>query len=194
MRAAKKLSRAQWLMSGLLLAGLGLWTALIAGAGCVDVSGVTQVECPPGSRADFELVSAVVEKRCGSLDCHGSEFRPLRIYGKFGLRRPEPVPQDAGDETFVYEEYFPGGDQPTTDAELEANLRSICGLEPELMKQVVSKEADPEVLSFIRKPRLREKHKGGLIWYKGDTGDQCLTNWLTGGVDRSKCTEELNHP
>ena len=163
--------------------------------GLLGCSGVDEApvvaKCPPADPASFRPVSAVVEQRCGTLDCHGSTFRPLRIYGRYGLRRPEE--RDAGSE-LGYAEYYPGGDQPTTDAELQENLVSICGLEPELMTQVVDKTADPEVLSFIRKPRLREKHKGGLIWYKGDTGDQCMTNWLTGGKDVSKCQQELSHP
>jgi hypothetical protein len=175
------------------LGGAGALGALGVAAGCsgVDESAVVSVQCPPGDPASFRPVSAVVEQRCGTLDCHGSSFRPLRIYGRYGLRRPEI--RDAGSE-LLYEEYYPGGDEPTTDAELEDNLRSICGLEPELLTGVVAKTSDPGVLSFIRKPRLREKHKGGLIWYKGDPGDQCLTNWLTGGKDVSKCQEELSHP
>lgn len=171
-----------------------LGTVLVAALlGCsgVDEAAVLTVKCPPGDPASFRPVSAVIEQRCGTLDCHGSSFRPLRIYGRLGLRRP--VERDAGDE-LNFEEYFPGGDELTTDAELEDNLRSICGLEPELMTQVVDGMADPEVLSFIRKPRLREKHKGGLVWFKGDVGDQCMTNWLTGGKDVSKCQQELSHP
>jgi hypothetical protein len=173
-------------LGAVVLAGL-----LVAGCSGLDEAAVVTVKCPPGDPASFRPVSAVVEQRCGTIDCHGSSFRPLRIYSRYGLRRPEL--RDAGGE-LDYNEYFPGGDELTTEAELEENLRSICGLEPELMTQVVDGTADPDVLSFIRKPRLREKHKGGLIWYKGDTGDQCMTNWLQGGKDVSKCQQELSHP
>jgi hypothetical protein len=173
-------------LGAVVLAGL-----LVVGCSGPDEAAVVTVKCPPGDPASFRPVSAVVEQRCGTLDCHGSSFRPLRIYSRYGLRRPEL--RDAGGE-LDYDEYFPGGDELTTEAELEENLRSICGLEPELMTQVVDGTADPDVLSFIRKPRLREKHKGGLIWYKGDTGDQCMTNWLQGGKDVSKCQQELSHP
>lgn len=164
---------------------------VLGGCSGVDESAVVTAKCPPGDPASFRPVSAVVEQRCGTIDCHGSTFRPLRIFGRYSLRRPEI--RDAGSD-LVYEEYYPGGDEPTTDAELDENLRSICGLEPEIMTAVIDKTRPPEDLSFIRKPRLLEKHKGGLIWYKGDTGDQCLTNWLLGGKDVSKCQEELSHP
>jgi hypothetical protein len=163
----------------------------LAGCSGVDESAVTVTKCPEGNPADFRPVSAVLELRCGTLDCHGSSFRPLRVYSQFGLRKPEQG--DAGDE-INYAQYFPGGDVPTTDAELEENIRSICGLEPELMTRVVDKQAEPDELLLVKKPRLTEKHKGGLIWYKGDTGDQCVTNWLKGGKDVSKCLEEIKHP
>ena len=176
------------------LLALAAVASLVALVGCsgVDENAVTITKCPPGDPVDFRPVSAVVEQRCGTLDCHGSTARPLRIYSRFGIRRPEPL--DTFDGGFDYAEYYPGGDVPTTEAELEDNLRSICALEPELITQVVDKKLEPDVLTFVRKPRLLEKHKGGLIWAKGDTGDQCITNWLMGGKNPSKCQEELNHP
>ena len=169
---------------------LAVCLAGLFGCSGVDDAPIT-AKCPPADPESFRPVSAVLEQRCGTLDCHGSSFRPLQFYGRLSLRRPEE--RDAGSEN-NYDEYFPGGDQPTTDAELEDNARSICGLEPELTTQVVEGTASPDVLLFVRKPRLREKHKGGLIWYKGDTGDQCITNWLQGGKDVSKCQQELSHP
>lgn len=171
------------------LASLAL--SALAGCSSVDANAITTATCPPSAPDEFRLVSSVLEQRCGTIDCHGSTYRPLRFYSRYGIRRP--LEQDAGG-ALDFKEYYPGGDVPTTDEELEDNARSICGLEPELMSSVVQKQAEPEVLSFIRKPRLLEKHKGGLIWYKGDPGDQCITNWLLGGKDISRCKDELEHP
>jgi hypothetical protein len=175
-----------------LAACLALSVAVLGACSGVDEAAIVVAKCPPSDPGDFRPVSAVVEQRCATLDCHGSVARPLRIYSRFGLRRPLlPEENDAG---VAFEEYFPGGDVPTTDDELQDNLRSICGLEPELMSKVIDKTLAPDELTFVRKPRLLEKHKGGLIWNKGDTGDQCITNWLLGGKNSSKCQEELNHP
>lgn len=176
---------------GLALA-LASGVAVLGACSSVDEAAVTVAKCPPSEVGDFRPVSAVIEQRCATIDCHGSIARPLRIYSRFGLRR-QVLPEEH-DASFAFEEYFPGGDVPTTDDELQDNLRSICGLEPELMTKVIDKTLAPDELTFVRKPRLLEKHKGGLIWNKGDTGDQCITNWLLGGKNSSKCQEELNHP
>jgi hypothetical protein len=162
------------------------------GCGSIDPGAELDAKCPPFQDTEsFRPVSAVLERRCGTLDCHGSLARPLRLYGQYGLRRYEPPDSQNVED---YSQYYPGGKEPTTIAELNDNYRSICGLEPALMTEVVDKKADPEVLTLVRKARLREKHKGGLIWNKGDNGDVCLTNWLTGGTDTTTCDLELGHP
>ena len=93
-----------------------------------------------------------------------------------------------------YPEYYSGGKESTTLAELEDNYRSICALEPELTAEVFAMKSSPDVLTIVRKARLREKHKGGLLWNKGEPGDVCMTNWLTGNTDLSQCEVELGHP
>ena len=149
----------------------------------------------------------VLEARCGTLDCHGSIARPLRIYGRQGLRKyvdftatdPESevlkaeIRADQGDA-----EYFPGGLQGTTNGELADNYHSVCGLEPELMDKVRKGQETPDVLSLTRKARLVEKHKGGKIFVPAQSpGDTCITSWLTAPADnpaafeRGDCLEEL---
>ena len=164
--------------------------ALCACSG-VDASKYDHVKGPAfgddESGDDFRPVSSVIERRCGTLDCHGSEARPLRIYSQFGLRKHIDKNPDAG-------QYFPGGLDATTPDELLDNYRSMIGLEPEKLDLVVAKKAKVETLTLVRKPRLAEKHKGGLVWNKGDDGDVCLVNWLTGVADTSTCTAELMHP
>jgi len=159
------------------------------------------------SGALFQPVSAVLEKRCGTLDCHGSTFRPLRIYGQFGLRFPmdrKTFEASLGASLGTYEQYYTGGAVVTTPEELLQNYQSVIGLEPELTTQVVEKTLLPDALTFIRKPRLAEKHKGGRIWDQGKPGDRCLGDWISAGpafgdagappdFNSTTCSDELMH-
>ncbi len=173
--------------------------ACLAGFGACasyDPSAVTLATCPPFDDPatpfeDFRTVSSVLERRCATIDCHGSSARPLRLYGQSTLRRPE----DAGAADGIdLSQYFPGGNVATTDAELRDNYRSLCGLEPEIMSSVVQGAQPVESLTLVRKPRLLEKHKGGRVWFEGDLGDRCLTSWLHGAVDKIACDSELVRP
>jgi hypothetical protein len=172
---------------------LGFVSALacfMSGCGGLE-AGVEDVVTPPFDPLIFRSFSAVMERRCGTLDCHGETSRPLRIFGQYGLRRPE---QPGSPNVENYAEYYSGGKEASTLAELEDNYRSICALEPELVADVYAKKSSPDVLTIVRKARLREKHKGGLLWNKGEPGDVCMTNWLTGIADLSQCEVELGHP
>src|SRR6516225_3603181 len=65
------------------------------------------------SLADFggtNGVSSVFERNCGTLDCHGSDARAMRIYGQYGLRKPPGL-------TTTYEPTEAGADgaAPTDD-------------------------------------------------------------------------------
>jgi hypothetical protein len=168
--------------------------SLLLAAGCSSVDPTATVTVnepsfgPQGSA--FLPISSVVERRCGTLDCHGSTYRPLKIYGQIGLRRPE---EKGSTNVKSFKDYYSGGSEPTTEAELFDNYTSMCGLEPEILDSVVAGKALPDSLTLVRKPRLREKHKGGLIWTSGDPGDLCLLNWLTGIDDTAPCDQELSH-
>ncbi|MGH7294249.1 MAG: hypothetical protein ACRELB_04925, partial [Polyangiaceae bacterium] len=79
---------------------------------------ITEVDAPPfdqfagtGLPAGQAGVSRVLEKRCGTLDCHGQVGRALRIYGVNGLRFVQP---DSSDEP---------GQGSTSELELEANYQ-----------------------------------------------------------------------
>jgi hypothetical protein len=154
--------------------------------------------CGPGG-ADFQPVSAVLEKRCGTLDCHGSTFRPLRIYGQTGLRLP--VPPERWNNSFGgYAGYSTGGGVKTTPDELVANYQGAVLLEPEIMTLVMDRQVYPEELTLMRKPRLLEKHKGGQIFDAKSAGYICMTNWLSAGravngksppFDSLPCGDEL---
>lgn len=166
---------------------LALFIPVVAAAcSSVDPSATVHVKGPAfGDQGDdFRPISAVVERRCGTIDCHGDPARPMRIYGQYGQRLPVDNPEDG---------YYPGGLAPTSVDELTANYQSMCGLEPEILDRVMAKKDEPEALTLVKKPRLLEKHKGGLLWNKGDDGDACLINWLTGNDDTSPCDTELLH-
>jgi len=171
------------------LAAPVLATAIVAAlvVACIPEPLVTTVDCPPFQ--DFQKVSPLLERRCGTLDCHGNASRPLRIYGQYGLR----LPTDGVDDPGLYSGNLA---DPTTQTERVANYRAVCGLEPEKMQAVQSGELGPEGLTVVRKPRLAEKHKGGRIWDQGKPPDRCLVTWIEadydpGTMDGSDCDTAL---
>lgn len=131
-------------------------------------------------------VSGFLEARCGSLDCHGSVARPLRIYGQNGLRLAD------GD----------GGTRdrgPTTDAERIENFRAAIGLEPEEISKAVASNGDYTSYMLIEKPIGIEgggvRHKGGpvLAPSQSDPGWVCLTGWIAGKKDiATTCRDAAN--
>jgi hypothetical protein len=118
--------------------------------------------------------SAYLERRCGSLDCHGQAGRPLLLRSKNGLRLS---PNDTT------------GGNPRTNEEVRANYVAVIGLEPEILASVAAEGgADPERLMLLRKPLGTERHKGGKIFAdRSDGGYVCLISWLRGTLDASAC-------
>ena len=152
---------------------LALITALFAAlCACSTPESDPRFVATRPDRASFPPVADLLVHRCGTLDCHGTSSRNLRLYGNEGLRlagRPSSQPN-------------------TTDAEYDENFQSIVGLEPELMSAVVSEGgAHPERLTLMRKARGTEDHKGGTLMKEGDVEDLCLTSWLAGRTDRGAC-------
>jgi hypothetical protein len=128
----------------------------------------------------FPAVAAMLIQACGSLDCHGTLGRNLRLYGNTGLRYSDSD--------------VPTALTPTTDAEIEQDFGSIVGLEPEILSAVVASGGmDPQRLTFYRKPRGLESHKGGTVIDAGDARDVCLTTWLAGSADMSECAYAAAH-
>jgi hypothetical protein len=167
-------------------------------AGCSGVASVDDYETIKGPSfgkggETFRPVSRVMEARCGTLDCHGEISRPMRIFGQQGLRMPVKDPPPG---------YTTAGTAGTTADELLSNYAAMVGLEPEKTEKVVDHQAAPDTLTLVRKPRLTEKHKGGMIWSQNDPGDACLVKWLTDVsvpgsnpkvLDTSDCDKELEH-
>ena len=129
-------------------------------------------------RATFNAVAQLLDHRCGTLDCHGTRARNLRIFGSEGLR-------------------LAAEDRPllpvcSTAAEVDEDYASVVGLEPEIMSAVVADHgADPARLTIVRKARGAESHKGNTIWAAGGDEDTCLTSWLTGTLEVDACARAL---
>jgi hypothetical protein len=128
--------------------------------------------------ASFPAVAQLLDVRCGSLECHGTIGRNLRLFGSAGLRwslsdRPLVPPCD-------------------TAAEVDQDYASVVGLEPEMLGAVVAAGgADPGRLTLVRKARGTEAHKGGQIWAQGDPSDTCLTSWLASTANATACSDGL---
>jgi hypothetical protein len=133
-------------------------------------------------RTQFSSVGFFLDRRCGMLDCHGSEVRNFRVYGCEGLRLdPNASPRCRKN-----------GGTDTTNAELDATFRSFVGLEPAVMSAVVQgKGQHPELLTLVRKARGTESHKGGALIQPGDSQDRCITSWLAGATDVAACNSSF---
>jgi len=145
------------------------------------------INAPDGSEQGFGLVGDYLDHRCGSLDCHGQIGRNLRIWGCEGMRL------NPGDVPFCSRSQ--GG--KTTPDEHQATYRSLVGLEPTVMSTVESSNPPgqhPELLTFVRKARGIETHKGGQLITPGDNQDICITSWLAGQTNTMACVNAQNFP
>lgn len=166
----------RFLQAGLLALPLvGLAGAALSA--CVGANADQTFACPSeatfiglaadGGKLPGASVSEYMDRRCGTLDCHGSEGRPMRLYGRLGLRAPEEQNRSGG--------------APTTLLELKANYGAVCSLEPEKTdKAVMDMGASAEKLLIVQKARGVEAHKGGTVLTMGSAGDNCIAGWLRG--------------
>ncbi len=178
---------------------LSLLVVAVFGAGSAGsvVTSLTACSGPPKGELERKVstraapgsfrtagVSIVFERRCGTLDCHGSITRNMRIYSSKGLR----LPNDAG---------LTVGAGETTLDEVTANYQSILTLEPEVSNAVVD-GADPYELLVVKKPLELEKHKGGPAMKKGDDAERCIISWLKedllNPIDKAACTAAAVFP
>jgi len=147
--------------------------------GCsVPASNGRVTETPVPDPVTFPFVGQVLEVRCGTLDCHGTIYRNLRIYGDEGLR-------------------YKATDRPcypkaTTPDEYTQDYDSVVGLQPEVMSQVMADQgADPERLDFLAKPMGLDAHKGLTVIKAGDDSYNCITSWLAGQTDTAACEKAM---
>ncbi len=134
----------------------------------------TQLALPDPSA--FPPVAELLVVRCGSLGCHGTVARNMRLYGAAGLR------WSSGDRPFA-----PPCDTPD---EVAQDYGSVVGLEPETLSEVAA-GADAGALTMVRKARGTEAHKGGQVWTQGDDSDTCLVSWLAGHPSTTSCATGL---
>ncbi len=157
-----------------LLVGASAFAGAVTACSSPDAS--AKVDPVGPDRAQFDFVAPVLVRRCGSIDCHGSIYRNMRIYGYGGLR----LPSEAG--TAV----TPMTPMAITADEAAASYESVIGLEPDIMRDVVqSGGAGAERLTFLRKGRGTEDHKGNKRFTA--EADLCVTSWLANHVDQAAC-------
>jgi hypothetical protein len=183
--------------SRLFVCAFALAAALLSASAVSSCSAVPAnqrigIDAPSGSEAQFGPVGDYLANRCGTLDCHGSMSRNFRVYGCEGMRLdPKTLP---GCSSIL----VPG--QPpmintTTPAEHAATYRSLVGLEPTVMSEVYDNQGEhPELLTFVRKARGLEAHKGGAIITPGDVQDICITSWLARNTNATACGQATGYP
>jgi hypothetical protein len=171
-------SLGRWAMGGLALA----WVAACSGVEQRRIG----INAPDSSEEGFGPVADYLDYRCGTLDCHGQTGRNLRIWGCNGMRLdPYDVPSCNRQ----------AGGRATTPNEHQATYRSLIGLEPTVMSDVVAgRGRRPELLTFVRKARGTEAHKGGQLVMPGDDQDTCITSWLASSTDLGACAKALGYP
>lgn len=148
--------------------------ALALGQACSSPDPNARVDAVGPSTEHFDDVSQMLVHRCGSIDCHGSIYRNMRLYGYQGTRLA------AGDT--------PDNPSISSQAEVDANYQAVVGLEPEIMTQVVKDGgAGYDRLTLVRKARNTEAHKGGQRIVPGDNADKCLLTWLSSTTDDAAC-------
>lgn len=146
--------------------------------GCVGGNPEGLYQFPDEGAFVSKGVSAFMEKRCGSMDCHGNVARPLRLYSQYGLRL------EAADVR-----------GPTTAAEQKANYLSVTGLEPEELTTAVASKGAYTDFMLLKKPVGEEgfgvKHKGGPVLraLPSDPGWSCLLGWVRGDADAAICDQ-----
>jgi hypothetical protein len=114
-----------------------------------------------------ENLDQYLNRRCGTLDCHGQPGRAYRSYGIRGLRLFDPEVQ------------LVSGVQPTTEKERKLNYQSILSLDPEELRRVMGRGGEnPDTWLFLRKPMRLERHKGATAIDQNDDGYRCIAAWL----------------
>jgi hypothetical protein len=160
-----------------LTIGIGVLVPMVAACSVPPSESLSVPQALPDAQT-FAPVAELLVVRCGSLDCHGTIARNMRLYGSAGLR------WSASDRPLV--------PLCNTPEEITQDYESVVGLEPETMGAVVaSHAADPDELTMVRKARGIESHKGGQIWTQGDDSDTCLVSWLAGNANGASCEQAL---
>lgn len=134
---------------------------LVVLSACGPEVGSVSVEAP--DVAALTQMQPFLEGRCATLDCHGDEGRPLRLYSETGLRGP------AVDRA-----------SPLGADELEANAWSLVNVDP---------GAPPlDHLVYLKPLAEREggmHHVGGDVFVHESAESNCIFGWLAGETTSS---------
>jgi hypothetical protein len=149
-------------------------TATTAGCGSIDPDRTTEI-FRPNLQQYRQYVNGPLVRRCGTLDCHGQQGRPFRLYSQSGLRVREKDASAATGQAAI---------PAITQEEELRNYESLIGLEPEEFSRVlIRRGADPETLVLFRKPLGLESHKGGAdTLTRNSAFYRCLKGWLATGT------------
>lgn len=152
---------------------------LLVCAGCTRYEdSVSELRAP--ARESFEPVASVLQSNCGTLDCHGSPARNLRVYSAYGMRATgDCVP----------------GDPDTTEADVDETYRSLIGVDPEGLARL-ARESHSNASGWIvtSKARGLERHAGGSRLPAGGHGDRCLVSWILGAIETDECNADVLGP
>jgi len=132
-----------------------------------------QVGSEPVPALDAEVyathVHPLVRFSCASLDCHGDEGRPLRLYAEDGLRRSAEL-----------------RGQPLSPEEAAWNVTAFGGIDP----APASPDAHLALLAPLSVESGGTAHVGGDLWpSREDPAYRCLRAWLAGEEDAAACAE-----
>lgn len=164
------MSRRRMLAGLLPLAGVALLVGASSSCASIPDSGRFTAVLAPDYATYQQHVDTYLQRRCGTLDCHGQPGRAYRVYGFTGFRLYN---LDAG---------LISGVQETLPEEIRANYEALVSLEPEEMSRVMAKQGgekeDLDRLLFFRKAQRIERHKGGQAMAEDDPGYRCVVAWL----------------
>ncbi|MEA2745975.1 MAG: hypothetical protein QOI41_118 [Myxococcales bacterium] len=177
------MSRSRWTAGVALATWAGAFALLALGNACsVDSGAISPLALPDKDQFITQGVDTFMQRRCGTLDCHGQAGRPLRIYSPNGLRLNDG-PNGTRDNR---------GIQPNESA---ANYYSVVGLEPEEISLCLTTQGAFTDFLLLKKPLGIDqggvRHKGGSVLRSTDTGFDCLIGWASGQVDPLKCADAV---
>ncbi|MFO0640192.1 MAG: hypothetical protein U0183_13320 [Polyangiaceae bacterium] len=168
-----------WLGPRALKVAFAVTTSCLAAAAVASCASVPDSErktifaYPDGAslEPDYAIyrnsVNPILERQCGTFDCHGQPGRAYRVYSFQGLRVFNP---EAGLKSGITE---------TTEDEIRYNFQSFITVQPEEMMRVMARGGDnPDVLVVLSKPLGNERHKGGNVIARNGSAYKCIAAWL----------------
>jgi hypothetical protein len=156
------------------LAGIGAACFAALLASCSGPNANDEFKFTPPDSAAFKLVSPALEINCGTLDCHGSIYRNMRLFGHYGARLDPKLTT---------------GKEDTTDQEMESNFTSVISIDAENFASIVANHGKGfDQWMVVLKGENAVEHKGLARMKKGDDTYNCLLSWVTGNVDMNACS------